>query len=240
MPIELFFIMGIFTLILGYVIGNFVPMMKDNPFAAKKDEAPSEKLPGSEESQAQPEMQVEASKMDTRGLLEIAHLWRHEDTKKLVAQIENQYINHGDELTGDQHALLSLLLLDLGEWVGLEGRMRAVEDLQAEEENAEEEERKPAFFNPINIMKDAMTADVYLPHSGLSLADQIDPILQSMLADSPLVDRGVSLMDIEGRGMVVNVGLDLYDSVGDVPDDDIRALIQKAVAVWEKRVTGNK
>lgn len=235
MPVQLFFIFGIFALIFGYVIGNFVPMMKRKPAAEKKDDSNIETQP----DPAAP--QPEAMPAPSPDLLEIAHFWRKKETNMLTAQIENKVIAQGEALTSDQHALLSLLLLDLGNWVGLEGRIQAVEKLQAEEESEAETQDESATkgFSPIGMIKDAFTADVYLPHADISLADQINPILQTMLVNSPLADRGISLMDIEGRGMVVNVGLDMYDSINDVPDDEIRAFIKKAVAVWENRVTGD-
>lgn len=239
MPIQLFFLFGLFALILGYVIGNFVPMLKKKPVAEKKDDIIIETQPETEESARIP--QPEATPTPTPNLLDVAHFWRQTETKELTAQIDNQFIKQGKPLTSDQHAMLSLLLLDLGDWVGLEGRIQAVKKLQTEEEESAaeaEDESASTGFNPIEVFKDAITADVYLPPANLSLADQINPILQTMLADSPLGDRGISLMDIEGRGMVVNIGLDMYGTVDEVPDDDIRALIKKAVGVWEKRVTG--
>lgn len=237
MPIELFFIFGLFTLIFGYAAGNFFPMLKDNPFSpankSKTDDDESD-LPDFEDLLAAP-MPVSP----TSDLLEVAQFWRKDETNELVAQIDNKLINLEDELSGDQHALLSLLLLDLGNWVGLEGRMQAIQTIEAEKINEEESsEVKAPGFSPVDMLKKAVMADVFLPLADVSLADQIDPILQRMLSDSPLEDRGISLMDIEGRGMVVNVGLDLYDSVGDVPDDEIRAMIQMAVDEWEKRATG--
>ena len=234
MPIELFFLLGIFTLILGYVIGNFLPMLKQKPKPQTGDDTITEVDTIPMDTQA--EVEPAAPPAAAPGLLDVAHLWRHEDSKQLVAQIDNQYIDHGEELTSDQHALLSLALLDLGDWVGLESRMQVVEELQEEEDKEEEKEAAP-FFSPIDMLKKAVTSDVYLPLEDMSLAEQIDPILQNLLDESPLRDRGISLMEMEGRGMVVNVGLDLYDNVGDVPDEEIRALIHKAVAVWEKRST---
>ena len=238
MPIEIFFIFGIFTLILGYVIGNFLPMLKQKSTSQIDNDTNMEVDANPMDTQTEAERAVPATA--TPGLLDVAHLWRHEESKQMVAQIENQYINHGDDLTSDQHALLSLALLDLGDWVGLESRMQAVEDLQVENENELEDKTAPAFFSPIDMLKKAVTSDVFLPLAETSLAEQIDPILQSLLDESPLRGRGISLMDIEGRGMVVNVGLDMYDAVGDVPDEEIRTLIQKAVAVWERRATGDE
>lgn len=236
MPIQLFFIFGIFTLILGYVIGNFLPMIKQKPKPQSRDDAATEVDSNVTDDQADVE-RAEPPAAAAR-LLEVAHLWRHADSKQLVAQIENQFINQGDELTSDQHALLSLALVDLGDWVGLESRIKAVEELKEEKKEKSEDKEAAPFFSPIDMLKKAVSADVFLPLADTSLADQIDPILQVLLEESPLRDRGISLMDIEGRGMVVNVGLDLYDAVGDVPDEEIRAIIQKAVAVWEKRATG--
>ena len=88
-------------------------------------------------------VQTEPTASPSPGLLEIAHFWRTEENKALVAQIENQLISQGDDLSGDQHALLSLLLVDLGDWVGIEGRMHALEKTQEEESGPKEEESSP-------------------------------------------------------------------------------------------------
>lgn len=236
MPIELFFAFGLFTIIFGYVVGNFFPMLKKDSSKSRRDYTSNESDNESDSPTTAPNQPDAAPPVSTPGLLDVAHFWRHEDSKQLVAQVENQFISMGEDLTSDQHALLSLVLLDLGEWVGLESRMQVINELQqaAEEQEVEEENKSKApFFSPIDILTKAVQADVFLPFSSTSLADQIDPILQKLLLDSPLMDRGISLIDMEERGVVVNVGLDLYDSVGEVPDEEIRAIIQQAVKVWE-------
>lgn len=234
MPIEIFFLFGLFTLVFGYVVGNFFPMLKNNPFAATdKENLVDDLLDLPDEDEL---LSIPTSISPSSDLLEVAQFWRGEEDKELIAQIDSKLVHQEDELSGDQHALLSLLLLDLGNWVGLEGRMQAMQAVQSEEQSEEtQKEEKSSGFSPIDMLKNAVSADVFLPLADVSLADQIDPILQRMLTGSPLEDRGISLMDIEGRGMVVSVGLDLYDSVGEVPDEEIRAFIQKAVAEWEQR-----
>ena len=42
-------------------------------------------------------------------------------------------------------------------------------------------------------------------------------------------------MELPGQEMVVMIGQDLYDSVGAVPDDEIRGVIQLAVNEWLAR-----
>jgi len=70
-----------------------------------------------------------------------------------------------------------------------------------------------------------------------SIAQQIDEILQERLSGSPLEKRAIRLMELPEKGMVVMVGLEQYDSVDAVPDEDIRDLIRQAVAEWERRVS---
>jgi hypothetical protein len=69
----------------------------------------------------------------------------------------------------------------------------------------------------------------------LSIAAQVDEILQRRLEESPLKDRGIRLMELPGKGMVVMVGLRQYNSVGEVEQAEIKALIQSCVAEWERQ-----
>jgi hypothetical protein len=70
-----------------------------------------------------------------------------------------------------------------------------------------------------------------------SIVAQIDEILQSKLADSPLAERGIRLMELPTKGLVVMVGLQQYEEVDAVPDPEIRALIRQSVDEWEKSQT---
>jgi hypothetical protein len=95
-------------------------------------------------------------------------------------------------------------------------------------------------LNPINVISRALKSDVRAPDSPVkSIAAQVDEILQEMLKSSPLWARGIKLMELPAKGMVVMVGLDQYDGVDAVPDDEIRTLIRSAVGEWERRATGH-
>lgn len=81
----------------------------------------------------------------------------------------------------------------------------------------------------------AVQADVKMPAVQRTIAQQVDEILQEMLKDSPLRQRGVRIADTPKGGLAVWVGLDQYDGVNDVPDEDVRTLLRAAVDVWKKQ-----
>ena len=75
------------------------------------------------------------------------------------------------------------------------------------------------------------------PAAALSMVQQIDEILQLKLVDTPLAGQGIKIQEAPGGGVMVMVGLKKYEGVGDVPDPAIKAVLQAAVAEWEKKYT---
>lgn len=72
----------------------------------------------------------------------------------------------------------------------------------------------------------------------LSVAAQVDEILQERLANSRLRDRNIRLVELPDRGMVVMVGEAEYDGVSEVPDEAVREILKDCVSEWEKRNYG--
>ena len=70
-----------------------------------------------------------------------------------------------------------------------------------------------------------------------SIVTQIDSVLQSRLAGSPLEDRGVFLTQSPEGGVMVYVGLTKYMAIEDVPDPEIQAAIRAAITEWENKYT---
>ena len=66
-----------------------------------------------------------------------------------------------------------------------------------------------------------------------TVVGQIDEILQTMLREKNLSDRGISLTQDPSQGVVVWVGMERYLGIDSVPDEGIKALIQSAVRKWE-------
>jgi len=70
-----------------------------------------------------------------------------------------------------------------------------------------------------------------------SIVGQIDFILQTNMAGTPLIDRGVFLAQSPEGGVMVFVGLNKYLGIDDVPDAEIKAAIRAAITEWEKKYT---
>jgi hypothetical protein len=70
-----------------------------------------------------------------------------------------------------------------------------------------------------------------------SIVGQIDSILQSRLAGTPLEGRGIFLAQSPEGGVAVFVGLTRYNGIDDVPDPEIKAAIRAAISEWENKYT---
>ena len=70
-----------------------------------------------------------------------------------------------------------------------------------------------------------------------SIVSQIDSILQTRIAGTPLEDRGVFLAQSPEGGVIVYVGLTKYMGVDSVPDPDVKAAIRAAISEWENKYT---
>jgi hypothetical protein len=70
----------------------------------------------------------------------------------------------------------------------------------------------------------------------LSIPDQIEQVLQKHLADLPeYAERSIHVRPSPfGGGVRIEVDGQFFEGVGDVADDEVRALIQDAVREWEK------
>ena len=69
-----------------------------------------------------------------------------------------------------------------------------------------------------------------------SIVGQIDAILQNKLPKSPFRSRTIRLTELAEGSMAVIVDSERYESVNDVPDPEVRALLQECVAEWERRI----
>ncbi len=70
----------------------------------------------------------------------------------------------------------------------------------------------------------------------LHLVDEIDDLVQQRLRERPeLAQRHVRLTTGATGGLRIYVGQQAFDAVGDVPDSQIKALVQAAIREWESR-----
>jgi hypothetical protein len=91
--------------------------------------------------------------------------------------------------------------------------------------------RSPGPVPPANINQDEPVA------APQSIVEQIDAILHAQLAGTPLMEKGIRLQESPEGGVIVWVGINKYQGLEDVPDDQIKAVIRAAISAWENKYT---
>jgi hypothetical protein len=71
----------------------------------------------------------------------------------------------------------------------------------------------------------------------LSVVDEVNEILQRKLHGSPMAGKGIHLMENYNKEIRFWVGLESYNDVAEIPDPEIRRLINEAVKEWEQNRT---
>ena len=72
------------------------------------------------------------------------------------------------------------------------------------------------------------------PRAQLSITEQISSILENLLIENNLADRGVKLIENENHGVDVWVGVEKYSGIEEVPYPQVKELIHEAVLRWEQ------
>lgn len=93
----------------------------------------------------------------------------------------------------------------------------------------------PPTMNPFKQMQ-VLRELAKIPEAPtLTIAEQIDEVLQARLLDTPLATRGIhmrpgprgeAIFELEGKN---------YTAVDDVPDAEVREVIRAAIAAWESK-----
>jgi hypothetical protein len=249
---------------IGYFLGNFFPILGKKKDARRggSREIPkvnlqpvknifkkvSDYLLEREEKEAQlegeispdevvPELQRPVSPLPK--LKDTTHLWYDRKAQKIFADIDGEVIDLDERLSPDMHSRLSFLLVDLQDKVGVSAALQAVIADREEEafpEDEEEEQTKGSGFRPLKAFVDYIQSDVpKLEDKPDSIPSQINAILQRMIKDTDLIERGISVSEWPERGVVFIVGVDVYNDIHEVPDPEVRAVIHKAVKEWEER-----
>ena len=68
----------------------------------------------------------------------------------------------------------------------------------------------------------------------LSVVDEVNNILQKKLHGSPLAGKGIHLMENHNREIRFWVGLNSYNDAEEIPEEEIRQIIDESVREWEQ------
>jgi hypothetical protein len=229
--ISALILLGFFAIAIGLVIGIMVSALRFGRHA-RQVETPVVPPP-------------------PKDLMDIAHLWRRKRDNNLMVEFELEgMIETASDLSDEQKRRLALVAQDLNRWLGLPQAVSqthpAVEQALPSGKLATPVSPLAGLVPPSGIPVPNAPAVGAAP-AGLSLekpklptgsiASQVNDILQVVLIKTPLEKRGIRLFELPGKGMVVMVGLNQYDSVDEVPEEIIRKVIKLAVQKWEKQMS---
>jgi hypothetical protein len=183
---------------------------------------------------------------------EVFRVWRGPLEKDLIIEMSGNKARSPSDLNLSQLDRLGSALQELSTWLGqgvspsshpaeLPGSVPDLIEEEPGDDRLSAEIRRPSF-NPIDIVSNALRADVRKPPrpADKSLAAQVDAVLQEKLKGTPLEKRGIRLTDMPDGGLLVQVGFDRFAGVEEVPDIEIREIIHSAVAEWRKRTLPGK
>ncbi len=195
----------------------------------------------------------------------IFSIWRDKKNGKLVVEIESNYFPTARQMTAKRQTSVKLLLDEIHSWLGvqpsdaqsIEEKRPAGQDVSniigspdlPIQSHINEKMKPPAIATPEVKPASVEIRDIFTrtinpvarkaspePAGTGSIAAQVDEILQERLAVSSFKHRSIHVLDNNVTGIVVEVDGQTFAGVGEVPDPDVRKLIQDCVAEWEKRI----
>ena len=196
-------------------------------------------------------------------LKQFARFWTDEASENILLEFDGKIFRHIDELSASQKRKLSDFMgtsFSMGISTPVESVSTEPSSTPAEVISTNVESTSPSpvvspsdspqtTMQPANqaapapkkTMLDLLARSTQPPprpavEIAKSIAAQVDEILQTRIQGTELEQRAIRLMELPGKGMVVMIGLDQYDSVNDVPDSEIQAVLRAAVKEWEDKM----
>ncbi len=189
----------------------------------------------------------ELDRIDERkkGFQELAGLWRERVGGKLTIWFEDKMVDSPQLVDAIQRQKLESAGREFMAWLGVSETFmaQATEKRPADgfqentsapwpEAQAVEPGWRPEAANVLPIAPAVIDKN---PAKPLSIVEQVDDILKEIVAGTPMEARLIRLVEDPQSGVVVWVGLEHYNGVDMVPDPEIKAVLRKAGAEWERR-----
>jgi hypothetical protein len=196
-----------------------------------------------------------------KDLSQLVRLWRDRRNNKMVIEVEGRYFTSNEKLTARQQTVLQQIGSELLVWLNPQDNDNRVSSIVSPSvstgsgvspvppvptkqlKSNSMRIPEPITVKPPSLQVGDILANAISPEpktkeeeSPKSIAAQIDEILQETLPKTPLSDRAIRLVELPERGLVVLVDGQVYDGVADVPDLQVRQLIQYCVTEWEKTI----
>ncbi len=177
---------------------------------------------------------------------QVATLLRDSQDNSLLAEIDGRLYASAEPLNDGQREALEKTARDWYTWLRLAPEPEVETPPPAPRQAAAptktiplatparpETDRMGGMAVPLAVA--ASGKDKKLPVVEKSIVEQIDEILQDMVAGTPLSDKSIRLVEDPTQGVIVWIGLEHFEGINSVPDIEARTIIQAAVREWEKK-----
>jgi len=239
-------VIPLLALLVGWAIGFFDSNMRTSKKIKKAEDSAQVVIKQAEEKIAEAQAKL-ASVADTPIEVDDPGLMRiNSERGQLTLELDGSRVNSAN-LTLDQRKRLIEMLNAMRPW--LEGKPAPTPapmvPLQAKPTpvpvpitssppKPEPQLRTSAPASPEPVKKKKDDEPEAAP---TSIVGQINLILQARILNTPLAAKGVSLMESSTGGVNVYVGVQRYEAIDDVPDEEVKAAIRAAIAEWENKYT---
>jgi hypothetical protein len=207
----------LFALAIGFFLGLFLISL-DAPFLRKlflKEESGDTPTPEDTETGiGEMDDEIEIKKPSPTSQL-VLKVWQEEGQAPVYEQ-DGKYLEKED-LPQD---ILNVITIHAEETAEPEKPKSIPEPIEAE----------PVSKAPQEPEEDEEETEIKM----LSVVDEVNEILQRKLHGSPMAGKGIHLMENHNKEIRFWVGLESFNDVSEIPDPEIRALIDAAVKEWEQ------
>ena len=172
------------------------------------------------------------------GYAEAARLYYSPAAKKAITQLDGDYYSDFAVLTPEQKKRVLRLLQAWQTWSGQSPitvpepvAVKTAAPAVAAEVHATIPTEQLPHVSP--ILDESAALDEPTSAKAQTIVEQINDVLEKILAASPDNKRSISLKDNGHDGVIVWVGLEKFNGVDEVPYPDVQKLIRAAVERWE-------
>lgn len=231
MPVPITPIFLVLAALIGLLVGILVASLffSRGPKSAEPEEPPQELLKD--------------------GFAEIVRLWYSPSGKKIVTQMDGGYYKEFLHLSTDQKNRVNRLLVLWSAWAGKVSEAKA-EPTPAPFVGVESSDAAPlppiepvldwSVQEALKAEEDADSSVLAVEDKPKTIAGQISLIIEKMLVDSPIKEKGIKLIENDHHGVDVWIGLEKFDGIDAIPYPDVQQLIREAVAQWERELEADK
>lgn len=222
-------------LVLAAVIGLLVGLLVSSLFSSREPKSAEPEQPPQE--------------LMKEGFAEAVSLWYSPSGKKIITQLDGGFYRALSDLSPDQKARVTKLLALWSAWAGKAPETMTEPAVEPEMGAPASAAENPAPVEPILdwSVQEALKSDedvdaglLPLEDKPKTIAGQISLIIEKMLIDSPIKEKGIKLIENNHHGVDVWIGLEKFDGIDAIPYPDVQQLIREAVAQWEREMEASK